>query len=309
MLFRYILFSKLLAWDTDGEMDKMIKKTSQDQRLPPNLPPEDFEQLPEKIGVYYFYNQQKKVIYVGKAINLKKRVASHFSGNNVNAQRQYFLKDIYGISFELCATELMALLLECDEIKKLWPTYNRALKRFESKFGLYEYEARNGYKYLAIGKLTKFQKCIQEFNSQYDGITVLQNLAQQFKIDHRFCQYGMSIVGEFFQKNDLTHLPNVADHNEQLGKALDFLLDSRPNFAIIDKGISTEERSCIWVENGHFYGMGYIPSDVGFTESSELKDCVTPYRSSHYSMHLIYTYAQKFPGKVKRFQATEVILK
>jgi DNA polymerase-3 subunit epsilon len=48
-----ILFSRLLEWDTDKEMDKMIKKTT-DQRLPPNLPKEDFEQLPDKTRVYYF---------------------------------------------------------------------------------------------------------------------------------------------------------------------------------------------------------------------------------------------------------------
>lgn len=300
-----ILFSKLLEWDCEGVMDKMIKKTAQDQRLPPNLPPQDFEQLPEKIGVYYFYNQQNKVVYVGKAINLKKRVASHFSGHNVNAQRQNFLKDIYGISYEVCATELMALLLECDEIKKLWPAYNRALKRFESKFGLYQYEARNGYKYLSIGKLTKFQTCIQEFNSQYEGITVLQNLAQQFKIDHRFCQYGVSIVGDFFPKKDLTNLPDVTHHNETIENAIAFLLDNRTSFAIIDKGKTIEEKSCIWVENGHFYGMGYFPSDIGCTELSELKDYITPYRSNQYIMHLIYAYAEKYPGKVKRLQMIE----
>lgn len=300
-----ILFSKLLEWDCEGVMDKMIKKTAQDQRLPPNLPPQDFEQLPEKIGVYYFYNQQNKVVYVGKAINLKKRVASHFSGHNVNAQRQNFLKDIYGISYEVCATELMALLLECDEIKKLWPAYNRALKRFESKFGLYQYEARNGYKYLSIGKLTKFQTCIQEFNSQYEGITVLQNLSQQFKIDHRFCQYGVSIVGDFFPKKDLTNLPDVTHHNETIENAIAFLLDNRTSFVIIDKGKTIEEKSCIWVENGHFYGMGYFPSDIGCTELSELKDYITPYRSNQYIMHLIYAYAEKYPGKVKRLQMIE----
>lgn len=120
-----VLFSLLLEWDSDGEMVKMIKKTSPDQRLPPNLPPKDFEQLPEKLGVYYFYNQEKKVIYVGKAINIKKRVTSHFTGHNINSQRQNFLRDIYSISFEICATELMALLLEYNEIKKLWPTYTR----------------------------------------------------------------------------------------------------------------------------------------------------------------------------------------
>ncbi len=293
-----ILFSRLVEWDFMGEIDKMIKKTSQDQRLPPNLPPEDFEQLPEKPGVYYFYNQAKKVVYVGKAINLKKRVASHFTGHNVKPQRQNFLRDIYGISFEVCATELMALLLECSEIKKLWPTYNRALKRFEAKFGLYEYEARNGYRYLAIGKVTKFQSTIEVFNSEYDGINLLQALSQKFGIDPRFCKYGQA--QDPLIRADLSDLPDVDLHNEQVENALEFLIKNRPSFAVIDKGRSADERSCIWVENGHFYGMGYISSDVGFSEPSQVRDHVTPYRSNHYIMQLINSFADKYPSKVVR---------
>lgn len=294
-----ILFSKLLKWDTEGEIAKMIKKTSQDQRLPPNLPPQDFEQLPEKPGVYYFYNKEKKVVYVGKAINIKKRVASHFSGHNINPQRQNFLKDIHSISFEVCATELMALLLECNEIKKLWPTYNRALKRFEYQYGIYEYEARNGYRYLAIGKLAKGQSCIESFNSIHAGINLLRGLSEEFQIDYRFCKYGIPDPG-IFQKNETDDLPEIDDHNSKIESAIASLSSQRPTFAIMDKGRNAEERSCIWVENGHFYGMGYIASDIAFTETSEVKDYVTPYKSNQYIMQLIYNYAEKYPGKVKR---------
>lgn len=297
-----ILFSRLLEWDTEGEIEKMIKKTSQDQRLPPNLPPEDFEQLPEKPGVYYFYNQEKKVVYVGKAINIKKRVASHFTGHNINLQRQNFLKDIFSISFEVCATELMALLLECNEIKKLWPTHNRALKRFEPKFGLYQYEARSGYKYLVVGKIAKSQSCIEVFSSEYDGIRLLRSLIEQFEIDYRFCKYGSPGEGEGLIQSDLTNLPEVELHNDQIENAIDFFLKNRPSFAIMDKGRNAEERSCIWVENGHFYGMGYFATDVAFTETSEAKDYVTPYRSNQYIMQLIYNYAEKHPGKVKKIE-------
>jgi DNA polymerase-3 subunit epsilon len=295
-----VLFSMLLQWDTDGEMIKMIKKTSPDQRLPPNLPPNDFEELPEKPGVYYFHNQEKKVIYVGKAVNIKKRVASHFTGHNVNSQRQNFLRDIYSISFEICATELMALLLECNEIRKLWPTYNKALKRFEPKYGLFQYEARNGYKYLSIGKLGKNQSYVEAFSSSYDSIQVLRNLSEQFKIDYRFCKYGSAGEGELLQQPNLSDLPKVEEHNQQIDSALEFFLNNRPSFAIMDKGRDGEERSCIWVEKGHFYGMGYITADTALIEASEIKDYVTPYSSNQYIMQLIYAYAEKFPGKVKR---------
>lgn len=293
-----ILFSRLIEWDSEDEMGKMLKKNAQDQRLPPNLPPEDFARLPETPGVYYFYNQEKKVIYVGKAVNVKKRVASHFTGNNTGSQRQNFLRDIHGISFEVCGTELMALLLECSEIKKLWPAYNRALKRFEPKFGLYEYEARNGYKYLAVGKLAKFQTCIQAFDKEYEGMNALRNLAEKFEIDYRFCKYGKPAESVFFNAVGSNPLPDIDFHNEKVTEAVEFLIQSKKTFAIVDKGRTGEERSCIWVEKGDFYGMGYVPSEFGITKSSSLKEYIIPYKSNHYMTQLVNNFVIKYPSRV-----------
>jgi len=297
-----ILFSRLLEWDTDGEITKMVKKTAQDQRLPPNLPPAHFEQLPEKPGVYYFYNHANKVVYIGKAVNIKKRVATHFSGHKITPQRQHFLRDIYAISFEVCGTELMALLLECTEIKKLWPLYNKALKRFEPKFGLYEYESRSGHRYLAVGKLGKFQASVQAFNNLHDGINVLRSLAQQFYIDNRFCKYCIVTNGEAVPKTDLTNVPDAAMHNEKVTNAIAFLQGRKQSFAIVDKGRDTSEQSCIWVQDGHFYGMGYITTDIRLTNPADIMEYVTPYRSNQYIMQLVTAYAERHPGKVIKLE-------
>ena len=293
-----ILFSILLESDFDGHIPAMIKKTSQDQRLPPNLPPQDFQQLPEKTGVYYFYNQSNKVIYVGKAINLKKRVASHFSGNKITSQRQNFLRDIYSISFEVCGTELYSLLLECSEIKNLWPEYNRALKKTEGKFGLYNYEARNGYHYLAVGKTVKNQICKEYFNFEYDGIKLVMELAEKFEIDLRFCKFSNYGDGVLSHNYESESLPDLDIHNTKVAMALEFLEENRPSFAIIDRGRTSEEKSCIWVEKGHFYGMGYIPVDFAFTDSSQLLDYLERYKSNNYIMKLIYSYVNKNPRKL-----------
>ncbi len=293
-----ILFSQLLEWDTEGAMAQMIKKTAQDQRLPPNLPPDHFERLPEKPGVYYFYNSTNKVVYVGKAVNLKKRVGQHFSGHKITPQRQHFLRDIHAISFEVCATELMALLLECSEIKKLWPQYNTALKRFESPFGLYRYEARNGYSYLAVGKTAKFQTCIETFSSEYEAVLQLRNLAEKFGIDHRFCQYGRARLADMTPMTPEAPMPDADQHNALVDQALAHLQQDRMSYAIVDKGRSDDERSCIWVEKGHFYGMGYLTDDITVTDLSMLREHVTPYRSNSYMMQVIQSFAQKYPRKV-----------
>lgn len=293
-----ILFSKLMHWDTEGVLNLMIKNTSQDQRLPPNLPPADFEQLPSKPGVYYFYNQENKVIYVGKAINIQKRVASHFTGNSTTAQRQNFLKDIYNISFEVCGNELIALLLECTEIKKLWPQYNRALKKYEAKYGIFTYEARNGYKYLAVGKLGKFQHSIKDCNNQFEGINMLSKLSSMFSIDMRFCYFAAVNEGEHLAPKNKEELPDIESHNAKVDAAIFHLTEEQPSFAIIDSGRLNNERSCIWVENGSFYGMGYINIDETDIDADTVKESVTRYNSNPYIMQLIYSYAKNNSRKV-----------
>ena len=101
--------------------------------------------FPYTPGVYYFHDQKGKVIYVGKAKNLRSRVCSHFSNNHPGLRKQEFLRNIYSVSWQDCGTELMAFLLECVEIRRLWPVYNRSLKRFEQTYGLYVYEDQAGY--------------------------------------------------------------------------------------------------------------------------------------------------------------------
>ena len=146
-------------------------------------------------------------------------------------------------------------------------------------------------------KISKFQTCIEHFNTIHDGINMLRSLAEQFEIDYRFCKY-CTAEGETLKNDDVSNLPELIIHNEKIENAITFLLSNRPSFAVIDKGRSADERSCIWVEKGHFYGMGYISSDVGITEPHEIKNYVNPYRSNQYIMQLIYSYIQKYPGKV-----------
>lgn len=297
-----VLFGLLVEWDTTGILNQMIKNTAQDQRLPPNVPIADFEQLPEKPGIYYFYNQQQQVVYIGKAVNIKKRVASHFSGHKITAQRQHFLRDLYGISFEVCASELMALLLECIEIRKLWPIYNKALKRFEAKYGLYTYQARNGYSYLAVGKVTNGQQNVEVFNELYLATNFLRSLAQTFELDYRFCKYGVTMDQSPVSIPNTLPLPEVELHNAQVDRALKHVQERKESYYIMDKGKTKEEYSCIWVENGHFYGMGAVPVSASIEDPLELKNYLVRYPSNQYMLQLVQSFSVKYPHKVHRLK-------
>ena len=293
-----ILFTKLLLWDENNEIEKMLKRNAREQNLPPNLPKADFEKLPQATGIYYFYNKARKVIYVGKAKNIKSRVATHFNGNNTSQKRQNFMNDIYAISFEICASEFVALLLECIEIKKLWPQYNRALKNFEPKYGLYTYEAINGYKHLVMCKTKKNQNYIQSFYSIQEATENLQVLTSKFNIDHRFCIYTTAIENGNNASQNKDNLPCKDQHNNAVNEAIDHLQSNKQTFLIVEKGRTTDEKCYIWIENSKFYGMGYIHNDIQIINVNEIKEHLTPYQSNYYMMQLIIKYAKNNPRKV-----------
>jgi len=85
--------------------------------------------LPPKPGVYQFLDEKNRIIYVGKAKNLKKRVSSYFSKiNSISGKVQMMVRRIADIRTIIVETEQDALLLENNLIKKYQPHYNVALK-------------------------------------------------------------------------------------------------------------------------------------------------------------------------------------
>ncbi len=84
--------------------------------------------LPSNPGVYQYFDKEDKILYVGKAKNLKKRVASYFNKNHENGKTRVLVKKIVNIKHIVVDTETDALLLENNLIKKYQPRYNVMLK-------------------------------------------------------------------------------------------------------------------------------------------------------------------------------------
>jgi len=84
--------------------------------------------LPNSPGVYQYYDKEDIILYVGKAKNLKKRVASYFTKNHENAKTRILVNKIVSIKHIVVETETDALLLENNLIKKYQPRYNIMLK-------------------------------------------------------------------------------------------------------------------------------------------------------------------------------------
>jgi exonuclease, DNA polymerase III, epsilon subunit family len=296
------LFHHLLQNDTKNHIEKMLQVKSKEQSLPPNLPAKQIKQLPQNPGVYYFHDSKGKVIYIGKAKNLSKRVNSHFANNKPGKQKQEFLRNIYSITYKTTATELMAFILESTEIKKFWPDQNRSLKRFEQSYALYSFEDRNGYLRLAIEKKNKNIKPLYTFNLLAEGHTLLRKLSYQFQLCPKLCFLQHDNIecegtkdgrcnGTCKQKE------SAEEYNQRVNECIQHLYKELPTFALVDYGLHQEEQSCILMEKGRFYGMGYLPSHVSISGVDDLKSYITPYSENDYIRGLVYQHAVKFPHK------------
>ena len=301
------LFQLLLQKDAEGHIEKSLKVTSKEQVLPPNVPKSDFDQLPYTPGVYYFHDEKGKIVYVGKAKNIRYRVSSHFSNNSTSRQRQNFMRYVYRISFEECGTELMAAVRESTEIKRLWPRFNASQKRREDLYGIVVYEDQNGYLRLGVEKAGRGRFLLNSYHHIEGAKASLRQLVHDFSLCPRMCFISEELYDENLHrmlcKGACEKKEAPFPYNKRVEEAL-IHLKNLPSFAIIDKGIHHDEKSCILVWNGSFYGMGFIAGDVQIEQPEAFREYVTPYKENSAITNMLFAYAKRYPSKIIQFNKT-----
>lgn len=307
------LFHLLLRRDAEDTVQKMLKKNSKEQSLPPNISPAFISRLPDTCGVYFFHNKKGKIIYVGKARNIRRRVNSHFSNNNPGKQKQEFLKSIYSISFRKTATELMAFILENIEIKNHWPELNRSQKRFRPEFGLYSYTDRNGYIRLVVEKRKKLIQPLITFQQQALAQSSLRRLVKEFELCPRFSFLADAKVS--CHNNHFFHCHGACEgeespelYNQRVADCLRELENNLPSFAVLDVGISEDNQSCILVEDGRFWGMGYVSPQKSIDAGLEvLKESIKPYHDNEYIRGMVFNFARQHPERIRYFKGSTAL--
>jgi DNA polymerase III subunit epsilon len=287
------LFEHMLANGAQSHIDQMLKRTSGEQWLPLHLNRSDITKLPTGPGVYYFHDAKEKIIYVGKAINIRKRVTSHFTHNDPDRKRQHFLRQVHRISFVKCATELEAIVLESAEIRRLWPRYNYSQKQPQQRYGLYFFEDSQGYFRLAIDRKRKNLRSLYHFNLLNEGFVMLKKMIQEFELNDKLCFVNKLPFGDA----DRAAMEPPVVYNGRVQMAIEALEKQLPTFAVVDEGIPDRERLCLLVERGSFWGMGYLPAGVRVDSSQELKNFINPYADSDFIRNSIYSFVEANPEK------------
>ena len=125
--FVQVLYRELPAPVIEAAVRRILRIPS----LPPQLPPDSLDRLPEAPGVYRFFGENPLPIYIGKSVNLRERVAAHFHERLATETDLRLSQEIRRIEIEETAGELGALLREAVLDQVGAPAHNRALRRKE----------------------------------------------------------------------------------------------------------------------------------------------------------------------------------
>ncbi len=255
--------------------------------------------LPEKTGVYYFYDQSGELIYVGKSVNIKERVLSHLN-NNQDHKEQEMKNHLARVDYEITGSELVALLLESAEIKKNQPLYNRAQRRTFYNYGLYSFEDENGYLNLKLARIIDGTTPLYTYSSAQEGKEHLHQLTEQFEL----CQ---KLTGLYDSPGSCFHYQirqckgacrgeeAPEQYNARVTEALENYHFPDQNFFLFDEGRTEAELAVVKVENGKYQGFGYVEKGFILQEREVLHDSIGSQLDNKEVRRIILSYLKK-PG-------------
>jgi DNA polymerase-3 subunit epsilon len=292
-----ILFQRLLSLDEDfSTINSFLNPRSKQATLPPHIPAEQINELPEEAGIYLFKNQKHQVIYAGKAKNIKKRVLSHFYDKKT---KEYQLgQETHFIDYELTGNELLALLVESEHIRKHYPKYNRAQKWPATTYQIISYVNQRGIIQLALGKTKVLHDSVGTFYNKTEAIEKLEEICETFKLCPRFCtlQSTSEKCSHYRIKNCegiCEETETVAAYNIKVQAAIQSLKENKLSFAIQGKGRTKDEIAFALVAEGQYKGFGFFDRSEAICNIEDYEPFLKLQQASYHTHAIIRSHLKK----------------
>lgn len=279
-----ILFDQILKSNSNIVDDIKNAGIAIPKNLPPQLKEEALQKIPTGVtGVYYFHNSNGDVIYVGKSNDIKKRILQHFAGSKTSKSAR-MLNDIAHISIENTGSELIALLLESDEIKKIKPIYNTAQKRTSAVpfYGIYQRFDNEGYLNLYVDRIQPGQEPLAAVDSGIEARKIFERAVEKYNLCLSKCDLH-SFKGPCFNyqikkcNGACLAQESTDEYNERVEEAIKSFSFQNKNFFLIGKGREEGEKSIVNIEKGQYKGFGFFDAGIGYPSVEELRDCIKSY--------------------------------
>ncbi|AGA79543.1 GIY-YIG nuclease family protein [Echinicola vietnamensis] len=246
------------------------------------------------VGVYYLMGEGDRIIYIGKSIDIRKRLLQHFQQGTAKALRMQ--NQVRRIEYENMGNELMALLRESELIKFHKPMFNRALRRSIFLWGLYLEHTAEGYLSLQLKKITTDQRELMAFTAKKEGKEYLFRITDRYQL----CQKINGLYptnGACFQyslrtcRGACVQEEAVEAYNKRVGSYMEAIRFPETDQAILLKGRKRGERGLVLIEKGVYRGYGFFQGEL--EDGTDLHALIEPKTEDRDSQRLIRGYLRK----------------
>jgi DNA polymerase-3 subunit epsilon len=166
----------------DAAFTQAIAIQLKKRAMPPNLSIQAIDNLSNKPGVYIFEDEEGRPLYIGKSVNLRKRIMSHFQQDTRIEKEMKLSRGVHNISTIETDNELQALLLESKLVKEKLPLHNRQLRRIRKYVALMKGQSKEGYTTISIDSVD-LADC-EDISALY-GVFETKNKAKNFLLEHQ----------------------------------------------------------------------------------------------------------------------------
>jgi DNA polymerase III subunit epsilon len=259
------------------------------------------KKLPEECGVYYFLDKDQNIIYIGKSLNMYNRAQSHF--NTKEKKGKKLLYELFNVDYVLTGSELIALLLESEEIKKHKPKYNRQRVSDTFTHCITWHKDEKGIINFSIVPFEEAENSLRAFTSISTARELLDRWIDEFELCINYCglmdKESVCFNHQIKKCNGIcAGIETAEEYNKRAKLILQDFTIWEQNFALLDRGRHEEEHSIVMIENGRYKGYGYLDSSAQINEPKELRDSLT--NSTYYPDHEILLKAWLKNKKLKK---------
>ncbi|RZS92595.1 exonuclease domain-containing protein [Aquimarina brevivitae] len=254
------------------------------------------ENAPATTGVYYMYNEDGDIIYIGKSRNIKKRLNQHFTNDNKKSKK--IQQEVVEVTYDITGSELVALLKESEEIKKINPIYNKALKRNSFTQALYQFKDKNGYLNLTINKIDKRKEAVTVFTNRQQAKANLLKWIEEYRLCQKLTNLDKSNGNCFYYTiKECNGACILEEDHTAYNTRVEELVDNHSfrakSLLILDKGRTIDEQSVIVIEQGKFKGIAYINLNYQLHNKEVLQNILTKMDSTKDAINIIQAYIRK----------------
>jgi DNA polymerase-3 subunit epsilon len=236
--------------------------------------------IPETTGVYYFLNNKQEILYIGKSTNMYNRAINHF--NPAENKGKKLLNELSNVDFVETGSELIALLLENKEIKAHKPEFNTRQKADVFTHAIDYFINEEEILTFKIVAHEEANQPLLSFTSMAAAREKIEYLLDEFSLCLRYCSLtsedAVCFNHQIKKCNGICAGEEaVEDYNFRAQKLVNQFTYDNPNFMILCKGRTAEEKSFVLILNQRYTGYGYLIKDQSYSNVEDIRAATFEY--------------------------------